>query len=394
MAISKVLETLRKSGSRLKQVAEKVRGSETPSIRDCVPSRDREGAQRNRLFHHSDTAASTHPNRNRAATKGSGCRSQRQTGTALLAVLWLTAALTAIAFTVASTVRAETERTSTEMEGVRTYYLATAAIDRALLYVQWGAGFRNPDGTPKYFENGMPVLRFQFPTGVAVTEVIPETAKLNVNSSPREELMMLMMALGIEPGRAQTIVAGILDWRSPSAGGSYTQLDQQYLSLTPSFRARHASFEEIEELLLIQGVTPDLFYGSYSADAEGHFVPHAGLRDCLSVYGSTGAVDVNSAEPAVLQAVGLNSGTAASIVAERQIHAIKPDRLGQLGGGARLGIVPNSIATLRATAQLRMPDGKLSDVRRTVSALVKFLPPEWNPPFHIMRWYDNAFSVK
>src|SRR5271155_1824303 len=37
---------------------------------------------------------------------------QRRRGSALLAVLWLTAALSAIAFSVASMVRAETERTS------------------------------------------------------------------------------------------------------------------------------------------------------------------------------------------------------------------------------------------------------------------------------------------
>jgi len=65
-----------------------------------------------------------------------------------------------------------------------------------------------------------------------------------------------------------------------------------------------------------------------------------------------------------------------------------------VGGGGRLGIVPNSICTLRSTARLRFADGKFSDVRRSVSALIKFLPPEWNPPYHIMRWYDNAFSVQ
>ena len=320
--------------------------------------------------------------------------SNSRQGSALLAVLWLTAALSAIAFTVANTVRSETERTSTEMDGIRTYYLATAAIDRTLLYIQWGPGFRNPDGTPKYFENGMPLLHFQFPSGAATTEVIPETAKLNVNFSPPEELLKLMIALGIDPGRAQAIVRGIVDWRSPSAGGSYTQFDQQYLALTPSFQARHASFEEIEELLLIQGVTPDLFYGTYTTDQEGRFVPHAGLRDCLSVYGSTGQIDINSAEPAVMQALGVPPGAAASIVDQRRVKPIRDQQLADLKAGGRLGSVPNSIATLRATARLRLPDGKLSDVRRTVSAMVKFLPPEWNPPYHIMRWYDNAFSVK
>ena len=54
-----------------------------------------------------------------------------QRGSALLAVIWLTAALSAIAFTVANTVRAETERTSTEVDSLKAYYLATGAIDEA-----------------------------------------------------------------------------------------------------------------------------------------------------------------------------------------------------------------------------------------------------------------------
>src|SRR5712692_10144178 len=101
------------------------------------------------------------------------------TGSALLAVLWLSAALSAIAFTVATTVRAETERTSTAVDALRAYYLATGAVERALLYLQWGPGFRNQDGSPKYFENPMPVMRFEFPTGSAIAELIPESSKLN-----------------------------------------------------------------------------------------------------------------------------------------------------------------------------------------------------------------------
>src|SRR5260370_37932979 len=120
-----------------------------------------------------------------------------QTGSALLMVLWLSAALSAIAFTVANTVRAETERTSTSIDSLRAYYLATGAIDRALLYINWGAGFRKPDGTPKYFENPMPVLRFEFPSGTATAEIIPETAKLNVNRAPPRVPGNLLVALAV-----------------------------------------------------------------------------------------------------------------------------------------------------------------------------------------------------
>jgi len=57
-------------------------------------------------------------------------------GMALLAVLWLAAALSAIAFTVATSVRSETDRTSTDVDSLKAYYLATGAINRAILRIE------------------------------------------------------------------------------------------------------------------------------------------------------------------------------------------------------------------------------------------------------------------
>jgi general secretion pathway protein K len=317
----------------------------------------------------------------------------------LLAVLWLTAALSAIAFSVASTVRAETERTSTSVDSLRTYYLATGAINRAILRVEWGPTFRNPDGTPA-FGGAIPVTRmhFEFPSGSAEVHLIPETAKLNVNQAPPLELMNLLLALGAAPELAQAITQGILDWRAPSPGGSFTEFDQYYLTLTPSFQARHASFQEIEELLLVRGVTRDLFYGSYIHDPQGRLVRRAGLRDCLSVYGSLSVIDVNTAEPAVMQALGVSPGAVAAIVALRETTPIvSVDQIGGFSDGSpgfwRLQRTQTPFATLRATAQLRLAAGQFSDVRRSVEVLVRFLGPEWNPPFHIMRWYDQAVTL-
>jgi len=324
-------------------------------------------------------------------------RMRTEGGTALLAVLWLSAALSAIAFTIASSVRAETERTSTDVDALRAGYLADGAIDRALLYIQWGPSYRNPDGTPKYFENPTPVLHFQFPTGAVNVEIIPETAKLNVNLARPEEIRNLLLVMGVVPAQAEAITAAILDWRSPTPGGAFSQFDQHYLSLVPSFQARHASFHEIEELLLVQGVTPDLFYGSYTRDEEGHLLRHPALRDCLSVFGTKGVLDINTVEPAVMGAVGVTPNAVTAIVNSRRQHVIKQgDVAGFLGGAgpgaARLGIAPSAIVTLRATAALRLPNGQLSDLRRSVSAMVKMLGPGFDEPYHVMRWYDNVVA--
>ena len=130
-----------------------------------------------------------------------------QKGAALLAVLWLTAALSAIAFTVANTVRSETERSSTDSEGMKAYYLAGGAIDRMLLYIELGPAFSGPDGKP-IIEDNTRVLPLNFPTGFVLGEFIPETSKLNVNTAPPRELKNLLLALGVEPARAEAITAG------------------------------------------------------------------------------------------------------------------------------------------------------------------------------------------
>lgn len=194
-------------------------------------------------------------------------------GSALLAVLWLAAALSAIAFALANTVRGETERTSTEVDAMRAYYLASGGIDRALLWMQWGQQYRNPDGTPRYFVAPMPLLHFEFPTGAADVEIIPESSKININEAQPIQLLALLASLGVPPDRAQMIVRGIVDWRSRTPGGAFTDFDQYYLSLAPTFRARHASFEEIEELLVIRGMTPELFYGRYDKAPDGNLLP-------------------------------------------------------------------------------------------------------------------------
>jgi general secretion pathway protein K len=318
----------------------------------------------------------------------------RRRGSALLAVLWLSVALGVIAFSLAATIRGETERAGATFDGVRAGYLAEGAVRRGILYVLWGPYNALPDGTSRYYTRGIPRIHMEFPTGAAQVDIVPERAKLNVNSSPPEDLLRLLLAMGTPPLQAQAITEAIVDWRTPAPPGAAGPLDHYYLSLIPSFRARHASFEQIEELLLVRGMTPELFYGSYEADQQGRLIPRGGLRDCLSVYGSAGAVDVNTAHTAVLAAVGVHPVAITAIMNRR---AAMPFRTMEevamsSGGAARLGIGGNSMYTVRAVARLRLQDGTLSETRRSVSALVKYLPPDHARPYDIIRWYENDWT--
>src|SRR5450755_3104392 len=125
-------------------------------------------------------------------------------GSALLAVLWLSLALSRLAFSVAKTVRGGTERVSTAVDGIRSYYLATGAIEKGILYIEWGKQTPADDNNP-YYVPSKPVLRMSFPTGEAEVEVIPETAKLNINTASPEDLMRLLLSLGAPDDRAHAI---------------------------------------------------------------------------------------------------------------------------------------------------------------------------------------------
>jgi len=310
---------------------------------------------------------------------------RRSEGAALLAVLWLSAALSAIAFSVAATVRGETERAATSVDDIKSYYLATGSIQRAILYFQWG---------PQFYRPGTSTIALRFPSGEAVVEIVPETAKLNINAALPEDLYKLLLALGANGSQASELTSAIVDWRTPAPDNKLSPFDAFYLSLSPSFRSPHASFQEIEELLSIKGMTPDLFYGTYVRERD-RLVATGGLRDCVSTHGTTGSFEINTASPALLLAAGLAPDQVAALVARRAQQPFgSPEEarafasgLGPAGERLRLG--GNTMFTFRATVRLRLQNGQLSDMQRTVAALIKFMPSGSDATFHVIRWYDR-----
>jgi protein involved in polysaccharide export with SLBB domain len=120
------------------------------------------------------------------------------------------------------------------------------------------------------------------------------------------------------------------------------------------------------------------------------------LVDCLSVYGAKDRVDANTAQPAVLAAIGLTPAAVNLLLERRRVEPFTEKTLSEFlqmidAPGAPLRVEGRSIVTIRATARLRTAGGQLSDLRRTVAAQVKYMPPGNNPPIHVLRWYDSTW---
>lgn len=293
-------------------------------------------------------------------------------GAALITVLWLTAALAIIGFSVAAAVRGELGRAENSLDGARAELLARGAIDRMFFFLTHPPQ-ETPDFVPDY-RSGQQRMYWRFPGGDVMVELLPESGKVNLNSAPPEQIQTVLLAAGYPANLAQGLTEAIIDWRTMPPGG-VSPLDSYYLSLSPTFRPHHASFQRVEELLMIRGVTTHLYHGGRERIPGGNVVARPGLAELFSVYGGTVPVDINSAPPAVLASVGLNAGEIQSIVAVRQRMPYPPEALVELnlsvGPAIRVLRAGQDLAyTIKATARPRLADGRLSDFRWTSSALV------------------------
>lgn len=312
-------------------------------------------------------------------------RFRSRKGSALLAVLWLSVALTAIAFTLSRTVRGELDRSSLNVDSARAYFLARGGIERAMLRMLRPQ--REGQGDPNLgFQFGQRWMTLPFPEGEVVVEIVSENGKINVNMAPPEVLTQVFVAAGLDPSYSAATAGRIVTARSPS--------QQQLLNPandTSSLLRAPASFKELEELLVLPGITTEVLYGSYGRGPAGGWIKTGGLHRHMSIYGTT-SVDANYASPEVLRAAGLPPGQIASLLELRELRPLRPEDLGDSmmldqSGPIRVTAGGGGIAyTLWSRATLH--NGR---ARRAVGALVERSETIGSPPLRIARWYDTEF---
>jgi len=309
-------------------------------------------------------------------------------GTALLAVLWLTAALSAIALSVADTVRAETERAITNQESTKAYYLARGAVERAVYLLrndETGFGY----SPAERFANRRR-LYFQEEAGDTMIEFLSERGKLPLRSLSPSLLQNMLSAIGESPSSAAAIT-------NQAFSGAMLPFAQNSPGV-PAFRPSFASMENVEELLLVPGITSEMLYGRYSRLPDGSLVNLGGLADMLSPYlKESDGLDPLSVHPSLLVAMGMSpEGARSFIQARRSVFDPNLALAGMRGGTVSLSPNLGDIFQVRATGRPRLPNGALSETRRTVALLIKFIPPNprymWISPWTHLRWYDQTFS--
>ena len=252
--------------------------------------------------------------------------SRRQNGVALMIVLWVIMVLSLMISGFAFTMHVETQVASYSRKELKAEMLARSGVEVAqmqLLLDKRRATDAGIDTTQQeWATNDTWYVDHALGDGIYNVKVIDEESKMPINEATSGQLHQLLAALNVDPAESDIIVDSILDWMGPGdlhrLNGAKT--DDYYKNLDPPYRCKNAPLDRIEELLLVRGVTPELFYGAPAKDEEP---ARPGLVDLVTVT-SHGQINVNTAPSTVLQgALELNDAEVEVILARRE----GPDRL-------------------------------------------------------------------
>ncbi len=245
-------------------------------------------------------------------------------GFALLAVFWISLLLGILALNYATTARLNAEAALNRRLGAERDFILEAAFARGYHeYLKYRAN-RFLLRKKKEFEevSGQP-LKLWFPRaepwscsieGVAVKiKIMDESGKFSLSGLRPELLRKIVAACGVDDEeKRDTVVDSILDWIDSDSlhrlnGAESDWYEDQGLE----YGCKNRPIDVVDELLLIRGITPELYAGGGG---------RPGLVDFLSPYGGdAGRVDINSCAPSVFSLVeGLPAEVVQDIISKRR----------------------------------------------------------------------------
>ncbi len=329
---------------------------------------------------------------------------QSESGVVLVVVLWGIVLMALLAFALSTAVRTAVQGIEAQQERLQGYYYARGAVNQSLALL-----LSPPSSSTGPADRPVPGDRLVWQEGPWRTQVAleDEAGKIDLNQAPKKVLVRLFTALGQSSEAAESLADATEQWRTPSGdevASMYGGRDSYYLHLPLPYLPPHADFRSVAEMLLVRGVTPELYYGRYVVHSDGRIEHRLGLLDCLTVHSRAPQIDINTAPIPVLLAVPSMAPDLAGYIVKTR--AEKPfTSIQQLNDAPATPLGPEALSylcapcsgplSLRATA--RNTDGVTARLRVVIefpqgvetyqNGHAFFTAPA--RPFQILRWDDN-----
>ncbi len=191
-------------------------------------------------------------------------RRQHEQGFALMVVLWVMVLITVIALELSLTSRQEVQVTGSYLKHVKVSFAARSTLESMVEHIL--ANYYNP-GFTDFGADEVKVYFEKLNDSYSVIKVVDEDHKVNLGSQPAAVLINVFSRIGVENKKTLEIVDCIDDWIDPDELHRLNGAeDDYYESLPIPYEAKDAPLLTAFELLLVKGITKDIFYGAKRDD--------------------------------------------------------------------------------------------------------------------------------
>lgn len=269
---------------------------------------------------------------------------RRESGIALIIVLLMIVVLAVLAGTFAASMKVETKLARNASFDTEFEWLGRSGIEAAKYVLgQDGQGpLGQVDSLNEVWAGGpgtdtndlmaeFPLSSFEVAPGKSFSvKIVDLDRKFNINLADEMILRQALTLVGVDPASQATIMDSILDWIDPDLNTRVNGVESEhYERMDPPYFAKNGPIDDMSEVLLINGVTSPMYWGS---SAGGHVsvlnreasrsrfeepTYAVGLRDLFTAL-SGRAVNINTASATTLQVLPpIDENVAQAIIQRR-----------------------------------------------------------------------------
>ncbi len=166
--------------------------------------------------------------------------------------------------------------------------------------------------------------------GTVSIKIIDLERKVNINTANSQMILQALTLMGVDANDISVVSDSILDWINPAGPPRVAGAESDYYQgLAVPYYAKNAPIDDLSELLLVKGVTPEMYWGSNATNHTPSVFQHKlglgtapgqapdypfGLVEIFTPF-SSGKININTADANVLQMIpGVDNVTAENII--------------------------------------------------------------------------------
>jgi general secretion pathway protein K len=288
--------------------------------------------------------------------------SRSDSGFILVAVLWILAALAALASTYSIYLGNAAFATQINDDRLRIRNAISTGIELSayqLLAVPEQA--RPPQGA----------FTVRLARATIDASFVSESARVDLNAAPQNLLEGLFAAVGVDPAQAAGFADRVIGWRKKADPVGQNSEVEAYKEAGLDYAPRQAPFQNVLELPLVLGLPP-------------HIVER--ILPLVTVYSGHPEIDIRVAPPEVLAALpNVTPDQLQKVLGARMQNPEDGDALLKLLGSSQALANDKSNPTARVRMQIRLDNGRTA--RAEVVILVMQNEDE---PFRVLSWRDDS----